>query len=566
MLSRSQLRELLREMSAWGFKPLRVDPPGRAWTGNLQCRSTAVKLEIHIRDWDFIKYPHIRVLAGIDRSRLLPHLTVEGSFCYFREGDIVLDRHRPAISVAQCLTQAQQVLEKLLFDPKFRREDLQGEFETYWLQEDTNAVPVLLGSLGKPPTRGNWRTTYWRLTKGASVHHFLGDYADEIGKLGVAFGADVHTTTVPCWLFETDMPPAIPETMPTTIKDLFDWLKGWDRGMYRRIQDVLGSSREYLQCNFVTFAVRSPAGWLGFSFDLEPIHARFPRLPQRQPSKYRQHLHTHSAVLRFWRLRIWDVSPSFVHSRNLTHVDLRHKRVTIVGCGAIGSYIAQSLVRLGAGTDSGALLLIDPQELLPENLGRHVLGYPHLFENKAEGMMRELRTSFPLAHIESRTESALDFSELFDAHLVIDATGDDVVATALNARHLAEFPATPVLHTWILGNGEAVQALWVGRGKHACYRCLRVIDHAHQLQYRYPVLKHEPQRLQIGCHAFTPYAISAPIQAAGLVTEMVVDWLKHKDPSPRFRTISSENADVFKVRNQNANRLEECMACGHDSH
>jgi molybdopterin/thiamine biosynthesis adenylyltransferase len=563
VLSRTQLGDLLREMTAWGFKPLRVDPPGRAWAGTLQCGSAAVKVQIHVTDWNFIKYPHIRVLSGIDRSRLLPHLTLEGSFCYFRDGDVVLDRYRPAISVAQCLTQAQQVLGKLLFNPNFRREDLQGEFETYWLQEDPNAVPVLLGSIGEKPTRGNWRTTYWRLTKGASSHYFLGDDAEEITKLGVAFGASAENTTVPCWLFESDVAPAIPESMPVTINELFDWLKAWDRGMYRRIQDVLGSSRDYLQCKVITFAVHSPAGWLGFSFDLEPLHARFPRFAQRQPTKYRHFLHTHSASLKFWRLRIWEVGPSFVHSRNLTHPDLRKKRITVVGCGAIGSFVAQSIVRLGAGTGNGALLLIDPQDLLPENLGRHVLGYPHLFENKAKGMARELQTSFPLARIESRAESAIDFSDLFDAHLVIDATGDDAVATALNARHLAEAPSTPLLHAWILGNGEAAQALWVSRDKHACYRCLRVTDRAEQLQYRYPVLKHEPQRLQVGCHAFTPYAISAPLQAAGLVTEMVVDWLKRRDPHPRFRTRPSENADVFKVKNQDANRLAECMACGH---
>jgi molybdopterin/thiamine biosynthesis adenylyltransferase len=565
VLGRSQLGELLREMSAWGFKPLRVDPPGRAWTGTLQCRSAAVRVQFHVTDWDFIKYPHIRVLSGIDRSRLLPHLTIGGSFCYFREGDVVLDRHRPAISVAQCLTQAQQVLERLLFDPTFRRADLQGEFETYWLQQDPNAVPVLLGSIGKKSAHGNWCTTYWRLTKGTSSHFFLGDDADEIAKLGVAFAASARDTSVPCWLFETGVAPAIPETMPVTIKDLFDWLKAWDRAMYRRIQDVLGSSRDYLQCNAITFAVRSPAGWLGFSFDLKPIHAHFPRLAQRQPTKYRQYLHTHGESLRFWRLRIWDVSPSFVHSRNLTHPDLRNKRITVVGCGAVGSYIAQALVRLGAGTGKHSLLLIDPQDLLPENLGRHVLGYPYLFENKAKGMVRELQTSFPLARIESRAESAIDLSDLFDAHLVVDATGDDAVATALNARHVAEALNTPLLHTWILGNGEAAQALWVSGSKHACYRCLRSIDHTEQMQYRYPVLKHEPQRLQIGCHAFTPYAISAPLQAAGLVTEMVVDWLRRKNPYPRFRTRVSENADVFKVKNQDADRLKSCMACGHDS-
>lgn len=521
-----------------------------------------VKIEIRVADWEFLKYPEIKVLSGVDRSKLIPHLGVEGGLCYFRAGDVVLDRHRPAIALAQCLVQAQSVLEKLLFDPAFRHEDLQGEFEIYWLQADPNAYLVMLGTLGNKPTGSAWRTTYWRLRKGTVSSHFLGDDPEEIRKLAGSLQADSYeNTATPCWLFETRVLPAIPENMPKTVKELFAWLKSWDRSLYLNVQHLLGFEREYLKYKATTFAVRSPAGWLGFGFDIDPTHRR---LAARRTKIYQQYLHKAGGATPLFRLCICDVSPGFVHSRNLTHPDLRNKRITVVGCGAIGSYVAQSLVRLGAGAGAGRLLLIDPQILLPENLGRHALGYSALFENKARAMARELQASFPLARIEIATESAIEYSSLFDAHLVIDATGDEAVATALNARHLEEAPTTPLLHAWILGNGEAAQALWVGGDKHACYRCLRIVDHDGQLQDRFPVLKDETERRQVGCHAFTPYAISAPLQAAGLVAEMVVDWLKSKSPSPRFRTRLSENANVFKIRNQDVDRLEECMACGRD--
>jgi molybdopterin/thiamine biosynthesis adenylyltransferase len=559
--SRKQLGEVLREMTARGFRPLQVEGPGRAWTGNLQCRTRTVRIEIQVTDWEFLKYPSIKVLSGIDSSKLLPHLSPRGGLCYFRAGDVVLDRYRPAVAVAQCLVQAQSVLEKLLFDPDFRRDDLQGEFETYWLQADANVSLVLLGTLGPKPVGSRWRTTYWRLSKGTTVHRLLGDDPGEIGKLAGSLQADRYeNTTAPCWLFETKVPPATPETMPRTVKELFAWLKNWDRSLYLAIQHLLGSEREYLKYKGATFAVHSPAGWLGFGFELDPTQARF---AARRTKSYQQYLHKGGGTTPLFRLCVCDVSPGFVHSRNLTHPDLRNTHITVVGCGAIGSYVAQSLVRLGAGTGKGRLLLIDPDMLLPENLGRHVLGYPALFANKASALKRELQGSFPLACIEAATESAVDCASLFEAHLVIDATGDEAVATALNSRHLEEAPTTPLLHAWILGNGEATQAIWTGGDKHACYRCLRVIGPDDQLQYRFPVLKEETERRQIGCHAFTPYAISAPLQAAGLVMEMVVDWLKFEDPSPRFRTRLAENANVFKVKNQDVGRLKECLACGH---
>jgi hypothetical protein len=558
--SRNQLGEVLRMMTGRGFRPRQVDTPGRAWTGNLQCRSQTVRVEIQVTDWEFLEYPSIKALSGIDRSKLLPHLGPAGGLCYFRVGDVVLDRHRPDVAVAQCLVQAQSVLEKLLFDPDFRREDLQGEFETYWLQADTDVSLVLLGTLGLKPVRSRWRTTYWRLSKGTTVHRFLGDDPDEIAKVAGSLKADRYeNTTAPCWLFETDILPATPESMPKTVRELFAWLKSWDRTLYLAIQHLLGSEREYLKYKAATFAVRSPAGWLGFGFDLDLTQARF---AARRTKSYQQYLHNAGGTTSLFRLCICDVSPSFVHSRNLTHRDLRDKRITIVGCGAIGSYVAQSLVRLGAGAGKGRLRLVDPDMLMPENLGRHVLGYPALFENKASALTHELQGDFPLAHIEAVPESAMGYASLFDAHLVIDATGDEALATALNARHLEEAPTTSLLHAWILGNGEATQAIWVGGDKHACYRCLRVVDHDGQLQYRFPVLKEETERRQIGCHAFTPYAVSAPLQAAGLVIEMTVDWLKFKNPSPRFRTRLAESANVFKVKNQDVDRLKECLACG----
>ena len=545
-------------MTARGFKPRRVDSPGRAWTGDLRCRTVTVTIEVHVTDWDFIKYPSITVLAGVDRSKLLPHLGVEGNLCYFRQGDVVLDKHRPAISVEQCLEQGRSVLEKLLFEPSFRAEDLLGEFEVYWLQ--AGALPVLLGSIGQKPKKAAWRTTYTRLSHGAVNQHFLGDQRDEIIKLAKAFGATAEGLKTPCWLFETNVPPAIPEAMPSTIKELFAWLKAWDRDLYRGFQDLLGSSKEYLGYKAATFAVRTPAGWLGFGFDIDPVQRR---LAQRDVKIYRQYLHRCGAELQFFRLSILEVGPSFVHSRNLTHPDLRDKGITVIGCGAIGGYAAQSLVRLGAGTGTGVLRLVDPDRLLPENLGRHVLGYPSLFLNKAEELTRVLNVDFPLARIEPFPVSALEWPDLFVGNLLVDATGDEAVATALNARHVLESPSIPLLHSWILGNGEAAQALWVAGGKYACYRCLQVIDSKGELQPRFRVLKEETERRQIGCHAFTPYAISAPLQAAGLITEMVVDWLKHGDPNPRFRTRLAENANAYRTKNQNVERAKACLACEH---
>ena len=72
--------------------------------------------------------------------------------------------------------------------------------------------------------------------------------------------------------------------------------------------------------------------------------------------------------------------------------------------------------------------------------------------------------------------------------------------------------------------------------------------------------KAEPVRAFVGCHAFTPYSTTMPSVAAALACDFVMDWM-NGNVSPRFRTREHEQADVFKVKNQDVDRLEGCPAC-----
>ena len=127
-----------------------------------------------------------------------------------------------------------------------------------------------------------------------------------------------------------------------------------------------------------------------------------------------------------------------------------------------------------------------------------------------------------------------------------------------NRRTNSRGDRVPVLHAWIVGNGECVQALWVDQKKYACFRCMRQNDPARS--QRFPVVHHDPETRIVGCSAYTPYAVSAPMSASALAVDMVIDWLKG-DVSPRFRTRYIEGADARVVKNQNVSPLEGCPGC-----
>lgn len=554
----SPLGEALRLLRSRGFTPSGHRRGTRTFDGELPCRGGPIKVRLSITDWNFLTYPTIQVLDHLDvLPTLSPHVYASGGLCYFASGAIVLDRYDPAESIAQCLDQAQLVLERIRHDPSFRHDDIQDEFLQHWSHGESSAVyPVLIGSVDQTTKS----SSYWFVNIADVSHAVVADSREEVEALAVALGSKPPTESkCPCWLFATKTLPAVPQTMPATVKEVFAWLQAWDRQLYQQIQLVLERETQYLKYSIATFAIHTPLGWLGFGFELDPVH----RLgAAKKPKLYRQFLHTRGGARKISRLAINEFGPDFVHSRNLTFPDLKGKRITVVGCGAVGSHIAPGLIRLGAGTGKGRLDLIDHDDMRPENLGRHVLGYTALFKPKADALADELKRQFPFSKIRARVRSVQGLSELFDADLVIDATGEEIVSELINSMRLDSGTETPVLHVRIRGNGECVQTFWAQGRQLGCFRCLLQADHKNYRQERFPVLKEQPKRKQLGCNGFTPYAVSAPMAAAALCMDVVVDWLQSGRASPRFRTSATANANVYGVKNQDVSRLPACPACG----
>jgi hypothetical protein len=161
--------------------------------------------------------------------------------------------------------------------------------------------------------------------------------------------------------------------------------------------------------------------------------------------------------------------------------------------------------RLYGRAPSAASSGLNPAPREPiEALLNGAASYPALFQQKAIALADELQRQLPLSRIVGVPTDVRAVTDLFKSDLVIDATGEEPVSEMLNERRIVQGTTTPLMHAWILGNGEADQVLWADRLNYACYRCLRVINRDGRSEARFPVLKHEPERKQIGCHAFTP--------------------------------------------------------------
>lgn len=553
-MTASRLALGLRKLGELGFKPIRRPGPARCFVGELQCAKGPVKVRLEISDWDFTTYPSLVILERPPfLPALTPHVSSDGFQCYFVQGRVVLDRYRPDHAIWQCIEQAQRELDRLSVSPTYREREFEQEFGANWeIGQCPLPAPVLLAEAD-----GDGAVPCFGISVDGGLYVITASDEAQVNALAQARGWPApKSMKIGTYLVRSTHSPTLPATLPATIADMFAWVKSWDPAAMKRIHVVLGQ-REWLGFKAIQFLIDSPAGWFGFFFDLNPSRAL---MHKRKPSDYRQHLYNKGNELAITRVSVRQISPDFIHSRNLQFPSLKDQRITLVGCGAIGGYLAQALVKLGAGSGAGSLTLIDPDALGPGNLGRHFLGVDSLYKPKAIALQETLIRQFPHAKIIAEPAHAAYPSDIV-GDLVIDATGEEAVSEAINANRRAKSGTedVPVLHTWIVGNGECVQALWVDQRKYACFRCMRRNDDPARSQ-RFPVIDHDPETRIVGCSAYTPYAVSAPMSASALAVDMIIDWLKG-DVSPRFRTRSIEGADVRKIKNQNVSPLEGCPGC-----
>ena len=149
---------------------------------------------------------------------------------------------------------------------------------------------------------------------------------------------------------------------------------------------------------------------------------------------------------------------------------LMKSRVTLCGCGALGTVLANHLVRAGVGK----VRIIDRDFIETHNLQRQILfDETDVAENlpKAEAAARKLRTINSSIEIEP-VVTDLDHTNILDlvsdADLILDGTDN------FETRYLINDAAVKLGKPWIYGGviGSEGQTMTIVPGKTPCIRCL----------------------------------------------------------------------------------------------
>lgn len=419
-------------------------------------------------------------------------------------------------------------------------DDLAEEFFAYW-----NGWLCFVDMQGEDLGRQNCMVAQ----ANGSPLWFITDNEDRTAKKLNSLGYQVTNKTVLTYRVKTTAQPR-PLTShwpPETVGDILAWQSTLDPRCRRKIHERIKEG-ESKKANGVLIVIESPLMTYGFAvlFDHQALTQKT-KLADRRDSSY---------GLKVMPVSVIRIDDRYLAQRNIPKSKtLAGKRIALVGCGTIGGYLSDMLVKAGAGTCGGKLTLVDFDCLLPQNIGRHRLGFPDLLSNKAEAMAKELQRLSPGAEVHALPVDVRQ-AQLGELDLLIDATGEESLGHWLCGHYLLP---TPMLSVWIEGPGTVVRALLRTNASGACYRCLWHSSRRGELRSTVDPL---PAILAgHGCEGlYVPFPASVSVHAASLGAEMTLDWVNGVY-SPALRTRLIDRAQQLATPDCDALRDRECPLC-----
>lgn len=129
-------------------------------------------------------------------------------------------------------------------------------------------------------------------------------------------------------------------------------------------------------------------------------------------------------------------APDQIRRRGAAEAELRGKSVLMIGGGALGSAVAENLVRMGV-TRMG---IVDADVMNLGNLSRHALSMRELGHGKAKALAAALNRTMPDANVEDVTiafppTKVAERKRLDGWDVIVDCTAEDAVL-----RAMAEYP------------------------------------------------------------------------------------------------------------------------------
>lgn len=539
--------EIKTTLEKKGFQYLDSGP--HRFEGPMAVGHEIARIQLTIPDLSFIELPKVEIL---DRHSLTPtliaHLEQGTGLCYADRTLLRLDQFNPGGSILRILEEAEKTINKSLAGKA--SDEMALEYPSYWKGQTVQILIDTSSFIGR---------AHLALQDNLSSKLMLLVGADQ--KLPMGFKKVDNVTVVST---TSNLHPLDNMKVPKTLAELEMWHNYQDIECSNSFEVVLSS----LANKEVVF-YSAPNGWVGcrlkLSADLKLLSSKKNLQPNFMQSQVLKRKNEISLIPYHGK----EASLDHITTRNLQSkfVNLKGKRIALIGCGTIGSHLGRFLVQSGAG-NSAKFFVIDNQDLNAGNLGRHLLNFRDVGKQKAEALAEELMRFHHELDIVPLPFDVKDVLPRISAcDLIIDATGVEIVSDFLNWKAIeARKKQHPfnLLHIFMFGNGIAAQSFLNVGEEFACYRCLRP-----QLNrpWRFDAKKDvnnigDVAPASCGDGPYVPYAVDAPVMAASLALRATLDYFAGPTPGYRLRQITIDADQANNKKNTTSPKpSRDCPVC-----
>jgi|GEM_PF-2079373 Dinucleotide-utilizing enzymes involved in molybdopterin and thiamine biosynthesis family 2 len=530
------------------------------WVGSVEIdKYGSISIEVELSS----RFPSTLPDIYVDYNSLqciIPHVEASGKICLVEKTGILLDVTRPADLMNEALDRAKDILTDGLL--KVNVDDITDEFEAYWINETAEQVLYICEDLDKAREIKSFRL---KPSNGSGIGPFLFAESRKAAELwsqraGWKLGGEISSFLIP--FTKAFLPPTpLHKLTYSEIRNILQ--EHTTAEVFQAIEAWLNTVTLPIYFVFV-MPLKRAQGKTIVGVKIENLSGQ--RAKQARKG-FRKNRVPATRLLNFQpdlkRLQIERLDPQYLLPRGGANTILSYRSITVIGCGAVGSYIINHAASLGIGR----LHIIDADILTNANIHRHVLGANYLKINKAKAMAHALGRRFPHLQVDYRDALVEDVlrkepSFITDTDLIIIAIGEPTIELMLN--ELLGL-LKPRLHVWVepLGIGAHILATGISK-KQGCYHCIYEEDEKFGLVNKasFAAPGQRFQRTMGGCAGqFIPFAGLDADRIAGEAVRLASQILTEQEKEHVLISVR-EDEQLFREMGYQISLRAKRIPCG----